>query len=202
MCYHTCEIDTDHVAFLITTRAHSAPAHLCYLHLEILFLCLFFSSLLPILPPSLSLWPSPLRTHMSLHSTVCDCRKYIWNVLERCWNILERWHVKGQAIMLVDFNVPMRFAIIIFSCYFALLLVGRWVKCGYNRSDLLFLSFLLACVIFSSFKCEIDNSNTMGWTSSSSCIVSATTTTECCRVSESSRIKLQIQINFVVRVRD
>lgn len=95
-----------------------------------------------------------------------------------------------------------RFAIIIFSCYFALLLVGRWVKCGYNRSDLLFLSFLLACVIFSSFKCEIDNSNTMGWTSSSSCIVSATTTTECCRVSESSRIELQIQINFVVRVRD
>lgn len=68
-----------------------------------------------------------------------------------------------------------RFAIIIFSCYFALLLVGRWVKCGYNRSDLLFLSFLLACVFFSSFKCEIDNSNTMGWTSSSSCIVSATT---------------------------
>ena len=57
-----------------------------------------------------------------------------------------------------------RFAIIIFSFYFALLLVGRWVKCGYNRSDLLFLSFLLACVIF-SFKSEIDNSNTMGWTS-------------------------------------
>lgn len=71
---------------------------------KILFLCLSFSPLPPI---SLSLWPSPLRTHMSLHSTVCDCRKYIWNVLERCWNILERWHVKGQAIMLVDFNVPM-----------------------------------------------------------------------------------------------
>jgi len=48
-----------------------------------------------------------------------------------------------------------RFAIIIFSCYFALLLVGRWVKCGYNRSDLLFLSFLLACVIFSSFNVKL-----------------------------------------------
>ena len=57
--------------------------------------------------------------NMSLHSTVCDCRIYIWNVQERSWNMLERWHVEGQAMMLVDFNVPRwRFAIYLFSYYF------------------------------------------------------------------------------------
>ena len=119
VCYHICEIDTDRVSFLITTPRSQYPClPLLSPSWNIIFVSLFFFS--PIHSPSPFLFDLRHFAHnMSLHSTVCDCRIYIWNVQERSWNMLERWHVEGQAMMLVDFNVPRwRFAIYLFSYYF------------------------------------------------------------------------------------